>query len=251
MATLAAQARPAISFQCRRWLARTAPLTARRALSTLPNNPNIYVHEQSPTTSLLSLLPTTPPISSLAIGTTTRIPPTPDSLTENHDFLRLLHHTITTHAPQDPDVQAQAAMYASQSGSSLGSGGSFFPQQSHSRSKRSSTRKTWGGGGGAGGDGAGGASAQGGMGGAGRGGWIHVSDQRNPPDFGRVAWPEDILGSLELDGTGKFVDGTGRYQESGTYRVVTNEGILGLSPYLMEKVVQALTELDAQARKNG
>ena len=147
-------------------------------------------------------------------------------------------------------------MYASQAGSSLGSGGVLFPQQRHQqamdrRKKRKEQGKNYGGGGGAGGDGAGGASAQGGMGGAGRGGFIHVSDQRNPPDFGRVAWPEDIFGSLELDGEGKFVDGTGRYQESGSYRMCTNEGILGLSPYLRGKLVEKLKELDAQARKNG
>ncbi|KXL50018.1 hypothetical protein M433DRAFT_436734, partial [Acidomyces richmondensis BFW] len=101
------------------------------------------------------------------------------------------------------------------------------------------------------GDGAGGASAQGGVGGGGRGGYIHVSDGRNPPDFGRVAWPEDIFGSLELDANGDFVDGHGRYQESGTYRIVTNEGILGLSPYLRGKLIEKLSELDEQARKNG
>lgn len=78
-----------------------------------------------------------------------------------------------------------------------------------------------------------------------------MSDQRNPPDFGRVAWPEDIFGSLEIDGQGKFVDGNGRYQKAGTYRVVTNEGILGLSTYLREKLVERLKELDAQARNNS
>jgi hypothetical protein len=54
-----------------------------------------------------------------------------------------------------------------------------------------------------------------------------------------------------LDGDGKFVDGTGRYQVSGTYRIMTNDGILGLSPYLREKVVERLKELDAQARRNS
>lgn len=63
------------------------------------------------------------------------------------------------------------------------------------------------------------------MGGANRGGHIHVSDTRNPPDWGRIAWPEDIFGSLEVDGEGRFVDGVGNYQESGTYRVVTREGM--------------------------
>lgn len=74
------------------------------------------------------------------------------------------------------------------------------------------------------GDGAGGASSQGGAGGGGRGGWIHVSDTRAPPDFGRTAWPEDIFGSLEVLDDGTFVGGDGRYQESGTYRIMTREG---------------------------
>jgi hypothetical protein len=26
------------------------------------------------------------------------------------------------------------------------------------------------------------------MGSGGRGGWIHVSDLRNPPEYGRIAW---------------------------------------------------------------
>ena len=78
-----------------------------------------------------------------------------------------------------------------------------------------------------------------------------MSDERYPPDFGRVAYPEDIFGSLELDGKGDFVDGTGRYQRSGTYRLMTHEGILGLSDYLRERVIERLKELDAQARKNS
>lgn len=63
------------------------------------------------------------------------------------------------------------------------------------------------------------------MGGANRGGWIHVSDTRNPPDWGRIAWPEDMFGSLEVDGEGRFVDERGNYQTSGTYRMVTREGM--------------------------
>lgn len=160
----------------------------------------------------------------------------------------ILQHIIKENAVNDPDVKAQAAMFESQSGSALGSGGAFFPSQQKRRGDRSP--RQYGGGGGAGGDGAGGASAQGGMGGAGRGGYIHVSDQRNPPDFGRVAWPEDIFGSLELDGEGKFVDGNGRYQTAGTYRIMTNEGILGLSSFLRQKLVEKLEELDKQARIN-
>ena len=117
---------------------------------------------------------------------------------------------------------SQAQAMASSAGSNLGSGGAFFPQQQ----QRSRSRGPgYGGGGGTGGDGAGGASAQGGAGGAGRGGFIHVYDQRNPPDYGRIPFPEDIFGSLEVDGQGKFVDGHGRYQNSGTYRPITRDGM--------------------------
>ena len=162
----------------------------------------------------------------------------------------IVHYVIRENAANDPDMQSKAAMFQSQAGSALGSGGVFFRGQKQQRDGSSRTNKQYGGGGGAGGDGAGGASAQGGMGGAGRGGYVHVSDARNPPDPGRVAYPEDIFGSLELDGEGKFVDGNGRYQESGTYRIMTNDGILGLSDYLKQKVVQRLKELDSQVRNN-
>ncbi len=95
--------------------------------------------------------------------------------------------------------------------------------------------------------GAAGASDQAGAGGGGVGGWIHVSDLRHPPDFGRIAEPEDIFGSLEVDGDGKFTDGMGHYQESGTYRVVTRDGILGLSDFLRGKLVEALKREEAKA----
>lgn len=73
---------------------------------------------------------------------------------------------------------------------------------------------------------------------------MHLSDSRMPPDYGRIAWPEDIFGSLEVDGTGQFVKGdtVGNWQSSGTYRVITREGILGLSDYLRGKLVKRLKE---------
>lgn len=75
-----------------------------------------------------------------------------------------------------------------------------------------------------------------------------MSDLRAPPDYGRIAWPEDIFGSLEVDGQGNFVDGTGNWQGSGTYRVVTREGILGLTDFMRAKVVERLRE---EERKEG
>ena len=81
------------------------------------------------------------------------------------------------------------------------------------------------------------------------GGWIHVSDLRNPPDFGRIAWPEDIIGSLEVDGSGRIVQGS--WQDSGSYRVATREGVLGLTDYMRGKVVTRLQELEAQIKRNS
>ncbi|KAF1976759.1 hypothetical protein BU23DRAFT_12094 [Bimuria novae-zelandiae CBS 107.79] len=194
-----------------------------RALSTLPNNPHIYVakHPLDPSRSLLTLLPTDPPNVDLSLGTTTSVPPKPDSFTENRHFHPILQSVLSTHAVNDPLVKQQASAFASPGGFNLGS------------NKRS-------------GDGAGGANHQAGMGGGNKGGWIHVSDERNPPDWGRIAWPEDIFGSLEVDGDGQLV---GNWQDSGTYRIVTREGILGLSPYLRTKLVEHLKELENEIKQ--
>lgn len=97
--------------------------------------------------------------------------------------------------------------------------------------------------------GSGGASDQGGAGGGGQGGYIHVSDNRHPPDYGRIAEPEDIFGSLEVDGDGSFTDGTGKYQQSGTYRLCTRDGVLGLPDHLMKKLIERM-RLEEAAVKN-
>ncbi|UKZ52115.1 hypothetical protein TrVGV298_005888 [Trichoderma virens] len=172
-----------------------------------------------------------------------QFPPTPQSFTENPKFVSILNEVVSEHGHQDEDVIAQAKAFASPGGFNLGSGGSFFPGQRQEHHRGSSRKQ--GGGGGAGGDGAGGASAQGGPGGAGRGGFVHLSDRRNPPDFGRIAWPEDILGSVEVNESGEVV---GRLQPSGTYRIVTNEGILGLSPFLRGKLIDRLCKEEAKER---
>ncbi|KAH6712919.1 hypothetical protein BKA61DRAFT_576518 [Leptodontidium sp. MPI-SDFR-AT-0119] len=225
--------------------------TPIRSISTLQSNPHIYVFPSStPSSHILTLLPTQPPTPSLAIGTTTALPPTPSSVTENPHFMRILYDVLRLHAPSDPFVQGQAAAFASSSGSSLGSGGMFFPQQKQRRGGGSEAAKR-----GHAGDGAGGASSQGGAGGGGRGGWIHVSDLRAPPDYGRIAWPEDIFGSLEVDGRGEFVvsdgeeQGRGNWMVSGSYRVITREGILGLSDFLRGKLVERLMEEEEKVLK--
>ncbi|KAK3941225.1 hypothetical protein QBC46DRAFT_383085 [Diplogelasinospora grovesii] len=201
---------------------RPAPQALRgafRRVSTLSSNPSIKVfpNPQKPNTYLLSYLDTHPPKPELAIGTSSTNPPTPSSFNGNQRFLGILNEVLAKHAADDPDLKSQAQAFASP-------GGFNFIQQ---RNRRGTST------------GAGGASAEGGAGGAGVGGWVHLSDARNPPDFGRIAWPEDILGSVEVDGQGNII---GNYQASGTYRIITNEGILGLSPFLRGKLIARLRE---------
>lgn len=148
------------------------------------------------------------------------MPPTPQSFSENPEFVSILNEVISEHGHQDEDVTQQARAFASPGGFSLGSGGAFFGQQPHQRRRGSSAKQ--GDGTGAAGSGAEGASGQGGAGGGGRGGFVHLSDRRNPPDFGRIAWPEDILASVEVNASGEVV---GKCTPSGTYRVLTNEGM--------------------------
>ncbi|KAK4249287.1 hypothetical protein C7999DRAFT_39544 [Corynascus novoguineensis] len=207
-------------------LFRAQPLRiVSRGVSTLASNPSIKVfpNPQRPNSYLLSYLDTTPPNPSLAIGTTTAVPPTPNSFQSNPRFVTILNDVLAKHAANDPGLKSQAQAFASP-------GGFAFIQARNQRGT---------------GTGAGGASAEGGAGGAGVGGWVHLSDSRNPPDFGRIAWPEDILGSVEVNGKGDII---GNYQSSGTYRIVTNQGILGLSPFLQEKLITRLREEEKKIR---
>ncbi|KNE66015.1 hypothetical protein AMAG_10292 [Allomyces macrogynus ATCC 38327] len=68
-------------------------------------------------------------------------------------------------------------------------------------------------------------------------GWMHVADQRNPPPWGRIPDPDDIIGSVQLDGEGKIQAHS--YQPMPTHRIVSNHGLFQLSPFLHEKLVQS------------
>ncbi len=210
-------------------LLRGAPrrIIQLRTVSMLSSNPHIYAFPDPKGSSshILSFIPTDPPTPSIAVGTTTKLPPTPQTVTGNPQFLPILHAVISEHACSDPQVQSDAAVMISTSGASL-----------FQAARRQQT-------------GSAGASDQGGAGSGGRGGWVHVYDQRRIPDFGRTPDPEDIFGSVEVDGQGNFVDGHGRYSPSGTYRICTNDGILGLTDFMREKLVERLT-LQEAAEKN-
>jgi len=68
-------------------------------------------------------------------------------------------------------------------------------------------------------------------------GWVHVTDERGLPPFGRIPEPEDIIGSVLVQG-GELRAET--YQPMPTYRLVTPEGPMKLSPFLLQKLREKL-----------
>lgn len=204
-------------------LRRSVPhVVLRRCLSTLATNPNIFVltNPHNPRSKILTLLATQPPTPELALGETNDVPPSPSSFQENQKFLRIMHSVIAENAHSDPQVKAQAVAMVASTDATIAQINRSAPLGSAPASGQAS-----------------------------EGGFIHVSDNRHPPDFGRIADPEDIFGSLEVDGDGTFTDGNGRYQESGTYRLCTRDGVLGLSDYLRSKLVERL-QVEEAAIKN-
>ncbi|KIH89507.1 hypothetical protein SPBR_07702 [Sporothrix brasiliensis 5110] len=186
--------------------------------STLSINPHIKAFRLAtlPPSYLLTYLDTPRPSAVTAVGTTSVLPPTPRSFVANDRFMDILNDVLRENAAQDDGLRAQAVAFAAP-------GGTIFSNAGASHTGSSTTVQ------------------QGGSGGGGVGGWVHLSDLRNPPDFGRIAWPEDIFGSIEVDSTGTLLD---NFQPSGSYRILTNEGMLGLSDFLREKLVQRLEEED-------
>ncbi|KAI1362684.1 hypothetical protein F5Y08DRAFT_311444 [Xylaria arbuscula] len=200
-------------------------LSHHRHVSTLSSNPHIKAFPTLHGGYLLTYLDTNPPTARLAIGASTKLPPAPQSFTENHDFVSILNRVLRQYAAQDPGLQSQAQAFAGPGSAIFGSHGVLSPQQRATRKNTAGLGTTSS------------SSSD-----AGVGGHVHLSDLRNPPDFGRIAFPEDILGSIEVDGHGKII---GTFEPSGTYRIITNEGILGLSDFLRTKLVE---ELKAEER---
>ncbi|KAI7852809.1 hypothetical protein BDC45DRAFT_512601 [Circinella umbellata] len=65
--------------------------------------------------------------------------------------------------------------------------------------------------------------------------WLHIGDERNPPPWGRIPYPEDIIGTVFIEG-GVIQPNT--YQPMPTHRLVTSNGIMQLSEPLTQCLVQ-------------
>ncbi|CAI2174382.1 12194_t:CDS:2 [Funneliformis geosporum] len=71
-------------------------------------------------------------------------------------------------------------------------------------------------------------------------GWLHVADARDPAPWGRIPYPEDIFGMIQVI-DGKIVHGS--YQPMPTHRIVTAKGLFVLNDPLQEKLLEKMKKL--------
>jgi len=71
-------------------------------------------------------------------------------------------------------------------------------------------------------------------------GWMHIHDTRNLPALGRIGDPDDILASVLVQGS-KIIPET--YQPMPSYRFCTPDGVIQLTPGLMQKLQTSLAEM--------
>lgn len=66
--------------------------------------------------------------------------------------------------------------------------------------------------------------------------WMHIADERDPPAWGRIPFPEDIVGTvLVKDG----VIQPNTYQAMPAHRLVTAHGIFQLPESLTKVLIDA------------
>lgn len=76
-------------------------------------------------------------------------------------------------------------------------------------------------------------------------GHIHVADEKNPPPYGRIPYPEDIIGTIRIE-HGKLIQGSFTPMKEA-YRIVSANGLVRLSEYLEDRLVRRLREIENQS----
>lgn len=69
-------------------------------------------------------------------------------------------------------------------------------------------------------------------------GHIHIADEKNPPPFGRIPYPEDIIGTMRIE-HGALVKGSFVPMREA-YRPVSGNGIVKVSEFLENKLIRSL-----------
>ncbi|KAF8532051.1 hypothetical protein JB92DRAFT_2846529 [Gautieria morchelliformis] len=72
-------------------------------------------------------------------------------------------------------------------------------------------------------------------------GWMHVNDDRNLPEMGRISRPDDIIASVRVEG-GEILPKT--YNPMPTYRICTTDGLTTLSKGLEQRLLEALRRIE-------
>ena len=68
-----------------------------------------------------------------------------------------------------------------------------------------------------------------------------MADEKNPPPFGRIPYPEDIIGTYRID-HGRLVKGS-FVPMTEAYRTVSSNGVVRLSEYLEDVAKRELNKL--------
>ncbi|KAF3922403.1 hypothetical protein AA313_de0204192 [Arthrobotrys entomopaga] len=250
---------PALFRECSAWSSSSvSPRLPRRIIpvvipsrrrihnipKTLEENPNIHVHQNPDSKTYTLSFSAIPKSHSEPLGTTTTIPPTPQTFTENPKFRQILMKVISAHAIHDPEIIFEAygtwgaAMGVKQtvdkslrrdrklhtdfagtpsatttSSISTTSGSDTAKEEKKEEGKEEGDSIPIG-------------------------GVHHVVDRRTPYYGGmRIPESQDILGSLQVDGTGKLLGG---FVECESYRIVSSDGVMKLTEYLEEKLREEL-----------
>lgn len=71
-------------------------------------------------------------------------------------------------------------------------------------------------------------------------GWMHIHDQRNIPALNRIGDPDDIIGTVLVEDSEIRPE---TYQPMPSYRLVTSDGPIQLTPGLAEKLQTILSKI--------
>lgn len=69
-------------------------------------------------------------------------------------------------------------------------------------------------------------------------GHLHIADEKNPPDYGRIPYPEDIIGTVRIE-HGQVVPGSFVAMKEA-FRPASIHGIVKLPAYLEGKLLSLL-----------
>lgn len=74
-------------------------------------------------------------------------------------------------------------------------------------------------------------------------GHLHIADEKNPPPYGRIPYPEDIIGTCRIE-HGRLIKDTFTPMREA-YRPVSSNGVVKLSEFLEKRMISLLKSEEA------